>query len=217
MEMHNEMNRDNERILGEANEHLYAIGLIDTVDTYLNSEDAHAIVGAAYDNWINSLKEFVGKLPEVAREAAMKVVEDADSTKEDFRPAIYLGFKQNLSESLVVLESYASIENLVAEMKENPGRNQMWGIKLANLCKMLLEVADERVKFNIIIEAIGMTGNIEDQMALSEVIVKEPNGMALMAEIDRRMYADEAASAPASSLMSAIFGGDFTDDEDDEE
>lgn len=46
MEMHNEKDRTTE-ILGEINTHLFDIGLLETVDNYLNSQAAYAVMDEA--------------------------------------------------------------------------------------------------------------------------------------------------------------------------
>lgn len=205
MEMHNEKDRTVE-ILGEVNTHLFDIGLLETVDNYLNSQAAYAVMDEAFAAWIKTLRDFVAKMPEVAHEESGKVIDTIESTKENCRSAVYVGFKQNLSAALEALADYVGIESTVKEIIANEAQEEMWGKKLAAICQMLLEAADVKAKTDIMVAAIKVTEEMEDQMALAEVMANDPDVTEILLGVDKKML--------ATALMEGILGFDL--DEDDE-
>lgn len=215
MEMHNEKERT-EGILGEVNTHLYNLGLLETVDNYLNSEAAYAVVDAEFDAWIKTLRDFVAKMPIIAHKVAGDAIDNIVSTKEACRNAVYVGFKQNLSAALECLADYVCTESTVKEIIASSTLKEKWGKKLASVTKMLVEAADEKAKTDIIVAAIPVTDTEEDQMALAEVLADEPNAHEIMMNVDRQAYVHEAASILADTLLGGMFGGLFDDDDDDE-
>lgn len=216
MEMHNEKERA-EGILGEVNTHLYDLGLIETVDNYLNSQAAYTVVDTEFAAWIKTLRDFVAKMPVVAHEAAGEAIDVIVSSKEACRNAVYVGFKQNLSAALEVLADYVCVDGTVKEIIANTMLEEMWGKKLSAISKVLLEAADEKAKTDIMIAAIEVTDTEEDQMALSEVLAQEPNAHEIIMNVDKQAYVREAANMLATTLLGDLFGGMFDVDEDEDD
>lgn len=206
MEMHTEKDRAVE-ILGEVNTHLFDIGLLESVDNYLNSQPAYAVLDGAFAAWIKTLRDFVAKMPEVAREEAGKVIDSIESTKANYRSAVYVGFKQNLSAALEVLADYVGIESTVKEIIANPAQEEMWGNKLTVICQVLLEEADTKAKTDLMVEALKVTEKLEDQMILAEVLADDPNINEILMGIDHKML--------TTAIIDGILG--FDPDEDDDE
>lgn len=216
MEMHDEKERT-EGILGEVDTHLYNLGLIETVDNYLNSQAAYAVVDTEFDAWIKTLRDFVAKMPEVAHEAAGKAIDVIVSSKDACRKAVYIGFKQNLSAALEVLADYVCVDGTVKEIIANAKLEEMWNKKLSAISKVLLDAADEKAKTDIMIAAIEVTDSEEDQMALSEVLAQEPKAHEIIMNVDKQAYIRETANILAISMLGGLFGGMFGDDEDEDD
>mgnify|MGYP006967376199 CR=1 FL=1 len=62
----------------EANLKLEKLGVLDTVNAFLATQEAKAEVGAVFDNYLNGLKEFAAKMPDVAKEVTSKILEDIE-------------------------------------------------------------------------------------------------------------------------------------------
>lgn len=216
MEMHTEKDRTAE-ILGELNTHLFDIGLLETVDNYLNSQPAYAVVDEAFAAWIKTLRDFVAKMPEIAHEESGKTIDTIESTKESCRKAVYVGFKQNLSAALEVLAGYVGIESTVKEIIANEAQEEMWGKKLAAICQVLLEEADVKAKTDIMVAAIEVTESEEDQMALSNVLAEDPNANEILMSIEKKMRVHDVASMLATAVVSELFGIDLDDEDEDDE
>lgn len=205
-----------EKQTAAANEQLVNLGLKDTVDSFLNTQNAREIIDVDYTGWVKGLRVFASKMPEVAKSATDSLLKDIEEAREDFVKFVYMSFKTSLIGALKELETYVSLENLLVEMKSNPARELMWGVKLCDRSNQLLEEISSEVRVDIAEVTFYALESDEEVERFSDILGAEPDGEVLMIKLSRRLAAQEAQTIMAEGLMGMFFDA-MSDTEDEDE
>ena len=188
-------------------EQLANLGLKDIVDTYLNGQIARGCVKMPYCIWLEELRVFAGKMPEVARQATNEVLNDVENGEDHFIQVVFLDFKTTLVNSLMNLENYVSLENLIEELKKTQEPYLMWGIKLGKISNEYTAAITMCVKIDIALAAFFTFKTDEHVKEFYDMLKAEPDGDDLVGDVDRHLKAKMAAAIMTDGLMEMFFGG----------
>ena len=187
----------------EANLKLEELGVLDTVNAFLATQEAKAEVGAVFDNYLNGLKEFAAKMPDVAKEVTSKILEDIEKGKSDCVEAIFLYFKIVMGDTMTDKVPYV-IREQKTHLNLSDGLKKLWLEKIKKDAQELCEVASTTVKIDIAEVAFSTFKTKEHVEVLYDVLKAEPNGNALVALMKRRLRS--IAARNLMMMMNPFFG-----------
>jgi len=190
---------------------LVALGIKDTVNEFLNSAQTKADVESIFTTWLNDLKAYVGKMPEVCHAATDKFLEDIEKGKETFMYAVSLEFKcsqvgvwQDMKDRM----HWGSME----EKLNTPIIKQLWRGIVCSTARDLISGMNMTAKVEIAVEAHSAVENSEQANAFVDVLEAEPEGETLAALVGREVaYINLCCSIMermgAVLYLAAKFGG----------
>ena len=177
-----------EDMMQAADKRLMELGLQDTVNMFLATQEAKDAVAAVFDGWLEVLKEYADKMPDVARADTIKYAENLKKGQKGFEESVFLYFKKSLGDTIARLAAYVAQERenkmeLTLELK------QLW---LGTLSKQARDMADGievPAKADLTCVAITTIKQAEDMDALFDVMQEDPNSTKLMTVVDARVTA----------------------------
>lgn len=192
-------------------EQLIAMQLKETVDKHLNTQDARSTAENVFIDLMESLRTFAGKMPAVAHAETAKVLDEIEQKKEVFVEFVFMNFKRSLVAALKVLEGYVSLENLLVEIKTNPGRKQMWNICIMNDALEEAKKLEIAAKVEIADTAVNTFAELDTYAKiyatqnLGDVLADDPDYQVIMDQLIARWAKQDALAATFAGMF---FGGD---------
>ena len=188
----NEKNFLENRLHG-ANLKLEELGVLDTVNAFLATKETKAEVDAMFDNYLNGLKAFAAKMPNVAKGVTSKILEDVEKGKSDFVEVTFLYFKMHMGDVMdVKAVDFAS------------GHKMLCLETIKKDAQELCEAASMTAKADIAENAFATFKTKEHVDAFIEALLTEPNGDVLMCVVKDRLRIIVARSL--MMMMNPFFG-----------
>ena len=187
----------------EANLKLEELRLLDTVNAFLATQEAKAEVDAVFDNYLNGLKEFAAKMPDVAKEVTSKILEDIEKGKSDFVEVTFLYFKSVMGDTMTDMAAYV-IQEHMKHLNLTDGLKKLWLETIKKDAQALCEVASMTAKADIAEDAFATFKTTAHVDAFIEALQTEPNGDVLMSVVECRLHTRVARSVRL--LMNPFFG-----------
>ena len=187
----------------EANLKLEELGVLDTVNAFLATQEAKTEVDAVFDNYLNGLKAFAAKMPDVAKEVTSKILEDIEKGKSDFVEVTFLYFKSVMGDTMTDMAAYV-IQEHMKHLNLTDGLKKLWLDTIKKDAQALCEVASMTAKADIAENAFATFKTKEHVDAFIEALLTEPNGDVLMCVVKDRLRIIVARSL--MMMMNPFFG-----------
>ena len=109
------------------------LGIQDILNDFLATQEAKDEVGNVYDNWLNGLKEFAHKMPEISWAATGEFLEAVKERKQAFVDLSFLYFKRVMGEIMSdkPVEITADFRKLCLEILNGQAQKRCEAVTLA--------------------------------------------------------------------------------------
>ena len=185
--MHDEKKKSLEEMMNAVNQQLENLGMMDTVNNFLKTQNAKDVVKNVGTSWLDGLKVFAAKMPAGAEAATGKYLGKAEESLKSIEDFTSLRFKQYMLEVFKHMLNITTIEVLQDKMKLIPAVEQMWLGILGKVARDLIDSITNDVKAEIATRAFFAYEKEFDVEAFHQVLVSEPDGDELAALVERRL------------------------------
>ena len=206
MNMHEEMNKSLEEMKNAVDQQLKNLGMLDTVNEFLNTKEAKDAVLRISTSWLEGLKVFAAKMPAGAETATGKYLEMAEESMKSVEEFTSLMFKRHMSGVFKQMLDTTTIEVLQEKLQNlSPAVKQLWLGILGKEARDMIDDITMPVKVDIAEKAFFTFEKDADVEAFYQALKSEPDGDELVANVDMRLSLRMLRSEVA--LLGSLFYG----------